>query len=125
LLKYFNVLIEYKNKQTSKPVKNMLYAIDYYITSLNNEVEKKSLDEIFITNKNKLIDEINQLYQDCILLDYLDCKQFQKYLNDCESKGLLDSKNKLIDEINQLFRDYILLDYLDCEQFGKYLNDRE
>lgn len=82
-------MIEYKNKQT---VKNMVHAIDYYITSLNNEVEKNSLDKIFITNKNKLIDEINQLYQDCILLDYLDCQQFEKYLNDRESKRLLDSK---------------------------------
>jgi hypothetical protein len=73
----------------------MVHAIDYYITSLNNEVEKKSLDKIFITNKNKLIDEINQLYQDCILLDYLDCEQFEKYLNDRESKRLLDSKNNV------------------------------
>jgi hypothetical protein len=73
----------------------MVHAIDYYITSLNNEVEKNSLDKIFITNKNKLIDEINQLYQDCILLDYLDCEQFEKYLNDRESKRLLDSKNNV------------------------------
>lgn len=73
----------------------MVHAIDYYITSLNNEVEKNSLDKIFITNKNKLIDEINQLYQDCILLDYLDCEQFEKYRNDRESKRLLDSKNNV------------------------------
>ena len=73
----------------------MVHAIDYYITRLNNEVEKNSLDKIFITNKNKLIDEINQLYQDCILLDYLDCEQFEKYLNDRESKRLLDSKNNV------------------------------